>query len=473
MKKIICILLAVLLSIVCLSACETKEFLGDDDLSGIVTDPELEVELKFRYWSGTNDNFIMEQIISEFEEQNPKTKINKEFSTGNYFPTLLTDFASGIEPDVFFMQPSEMATFIDSGYLMALNYFVDNSDVFTKEDMWEFNDQVFRYDGTQYGQGNTYGLIKDWSPDFMLIYNKDLIDYARAHVDPDLPEISSTEPITWDDFENIAKAVNQLGEGEYAEYSKYKEGVLSAPYKGTIMDFNPYEQMAQFIVQNDGTLYSEDFKSVTLDDPNTVAAIEKFVELQYGDDAAAPFVSSMQDSTALTEFARGKVAMIMCGKWFFTSYPFGVDFDYGVAPPPMPEGKTTPVAISTGLVGMAASSGTQYPDRAWDFIEFMMTRGQEILAENNYNIPGNKTIANQMFEDASDPKMKEINDVFKYMMNNNYIKTVPLNPYMSNTQFNGTMKNKIEAVLDDQLTLTQALSEAKQILEQIISDVAY
>lgn len=464
MKKIITLILSVLMffSVAACSVPQGSNGNRDDDLTNIVTDPDLKVVLKFRYFGDDVYAKLMNQLIAEFEEENPKTTISAEKFTGNYFATLLTDCSSGIEPDVFFMQPSEMAEFVKGDYLLPINYFLDKSTVLKKEDIFDVTFDSFSYDGKEYGKGNLYGIVKDWSPDFMLIYNKTLIDHARKTVDPTLPEIPYDKPLTWDEFEKIAKAVKKVD-------TSYSSEALNPPYYGALMDANPYELMVQYVLQNGGELFSSDFSKVNLEDAAVKEAIQEFVALQNGPDSAAPFELSLQQNTALTEFARGKNAMMFSGKWFFPAYITAPKpFEIGVALPPMPEGKEdNPIVMCSGLLGYSASKNTLYPDRAFQWIEFLMTRGVELFAENNYNIPGTKSAAEKMFKEETDENTIRYNVSFQYALD--YVQVAPMNPYLSNTTFMALMKNKIEAVYGGTLTLEEALQAAKKEIEDIIA----
>ena len=61
--------------------------------------------------------------------------------------------------------------YIESGALDVVSS--TNSD--GKIELWDVND-AYRYDGEEIGKGDYYAVIKDWSPDFILWYNKSHID---------------------------------------------------------------------------------------------------------------------------------------------------------------------------------------------------------------------------------------------------------------------------------------------------------
>ena len=114
----------------------------------------------------------------------------------------------------------------------------------------------------------------------------------------------------------------------------------------------------------------------------------------------------------------------------------------------MPDGKTdNPVVTSTALIGYSISVDTEYPDRAYQLLDYLMNEGQERLMQSGYNMAGNKTICLEEYGKITDPKVKAVNDL-NIKAANEYTKDVTINPYIKQATYLGILQNKINTVLE-------------------------
>lgn len=144
-----------------------------------------------------------------------------------------------------------------------------------------------------------------------IIYNKDLFDEAGIEAP------TFEDNWTWDEFtENMTK----LKENSSADYA-------------WTMDFSEF-RLATMFYTNDGQLYNDDEKLITINSPENVAMVQGMID-QYNAGLAPKSVwLSGDDASAL--FESGKVGVYMAGNWKVQPYDENLSFDWGVMP--VPEG---------------------------------------------------------------------------------------------------------------------------------------
>ena len=96
----------------------------------------------------------------------------------------MTNMAAGTPPDVFQLGGSEIAPFFAQGSLLNLNDFFESSDALSLDDLAPAN-SFFRWDGERIGQGDIYGMAKDWSPDYSLWINPIAFEEAGLEIPAD------------------------------------------------------------------------------------------------------------------------------------------------------------------------------------------------------------------------------------------------------------------------------------------------
>lgn len=110
----------------------------------------------------------------------------------NYVTKLLANFAGGISPDILFSMTGRHRLLIRKGVFQPLDDFIHSAGGI---DLKEFNEIILREQLTY--EGKIYALPFSVTS-LALLYNKDLFSEAG------IPPLSETEPITWDEFREIA-----------------------------------------------------------------------------------------------------------------------------------------------------------------------------------------------------------------------------------------------------------------------------
>ncbi|MEW1911377.1 sugar ABC transporter substrate-binding protein [Kitasatospora sp. NPDC085895] len=123
------------------------------------------------------------------------------------------------------------------------------------------------------------------------------------------------------------------------------------------------------------------------DTPEAVAAIKQYVDLIAKDKIAAPGNAEYANNQTLTDFATGKVGMMMWQSAGANLKSHGMNpDDYGVAPVPVPAGASGTKLTSSMVAGinLAVFKNTKNLNGALDFVKFMTGKDEQIQLNKTY-----------------------------------------------------------------------------------------
>lgn len=405
----------------------------------------------FYTWGSAEENALLQNVIDNFmaEEGNEDINVLIMKAGNDYYGDLELRLTGNQSPDIVLMKPGYIQPFLRSGAIISLDDYIANSQLIDPETMiWEANDG-YRYnkETKEIGSadGEIYALIKDFSPDFVMNYNKTLVTDAVAQVNYPKEEgtkyPSMSTPMTFSQFIDFASAMQTADEKTM----------------GTALDNEPYQQLLEWIGQAGGSLYYDNQTKVVdiKNDPKVRQAFDYYRMLRdqctnnpiFDADSstfdqgktgiAVTKLSSVQIGTG--QLKQRQAASIFYGRWAYTSYSLDSDPNSnltGFAPPAVPNGleitDDTKYAGITAMVGLAISAKSQQKDAAFKFIEYYFTKGMEDMARIGYNIPGNKAVASTTF--LSDPSLSEndklINNFF-FDLAENHSFVIEYNRYLS------------------------------------------
>ena len=306
----------------------------------------------------TNKRYL-DAIQNDFNVKYPNIKIELQTSTGSFYTNLLGDFSAGTQADLFYMEPGEIYPFLQEGYLEPLDKYFEKSSLISQSDVWEINKLAYRYDeatdtfGTD--SGKTYAILKDWTTDAMLFYNKSLFTSEQLEIiEKDTNGDGIFEPMTFDEFEGLCKDLLKKEGNGITQYS-----FLPGLAEGKVL--------TQFIT-NAGLSW---FNHSTYKSNLSTEDVREVVKYYYSI-LAMNNVNNV-GSTHMPLFEQGKVAMIMGGLYNIESNnldKFGDNL--GVTYPPVKDETYTCKPITTGCVAFAMSSTSRVKDAAWTFVEWYM-----------------------------------------------------------------------------------------------------
>lgn len=421
--------------------------------------------LNFYVWGDNTEVSWYEKIAADFKaETGIEVKVNT--TTGNYYDNLNILLGSkNNAPDIFFTEQGEILSQLATNRLLNLSTSIQNGKLDVKStsntdgkiELWSLND-VYRYDGKNLGQGDYYAFIKDWSPDFMMWYNKSHIDaYNEANnytqEDEEYMEYpSATVPMTWSEFIDMSYKLT-VRDGSFVRY-------------GTMLDRVPFKHLMEFIQMTGSSTFDINGKYFNKDDAGVKKAFEFFSELQKGDKASSPVVGPTGIGSG-EAFANGNLSIAWFGSWAYSAYHWeNVAFEIGIAPPPVPD-KTTPVTeedrygVSSGMVALAVNGNTKMKDEAVSFLNYYMDKGQKFFATKGFNLPGNKLVAeSDLYLYPEDSMLAKINQYF-YDFALNHTHPLDYNKHISqitvenifdkhlSTYYNNYNPNNLNLILND------------------------
>lgn len=427
-KSILCMAIAGLMSLSC-AACGGKQI--NRKLPGYVDGKK---NLVFFVYDNED---VYEELASAFEgeEGNEEINIIIQKATDSYYEEVLKSYVGAQTPDVVFMKSSEIMPFLSgkTPKLLPLDDYIQKSQKMSLDDLWPIND-CYRYDAASNMLGvegaPLYGLIKDFSPDWTLVYNKEIFDTALnamsdksmasgireklergARYPLDMTDKNATDyTLTWTEYYQLALQVKNSCTTESGQ-----------TINGTILDAGPEMMLMQWIQMNGEYLFSEDdkyCKSIT-DTQGIRAAFEMFRKLQDG--AGSPANWSNSTAGGPTLLNQGKVASTCNGRWAFNEYNWIDNIEkFGYIPAPLPDDfdalTTTNYTLSSAIGGCMAlciTSKCEYPDEAFKFIEYFFTEFEKEQAQQGYNISGNRSLAHEyMLDDSLDKKLLDLNTFY-------------------------------------------------------------
>ena len=115
------------------------------------------------------------------------------------------------------------STNIARGLYENLEPYIAKSTVLKSSDLAPIND-LFRWNGKQQGVGPRYGLVKDWSMDTTLWFNKNA--FAAAGVKP----VAENQSLGFDEMLAMAKKLTIKKSGQYVQYGLDIAWGWSMPY---------------------------------------------------------------------------------------------------------------------------------------------------------------------------------------------------------------------------------------------------
>lgn len=421
--------------------------------------------LVFYVWGDNSEIASYEKIAADFEKET-SIRVEVRPSTSDYYDSLNISFSSAQNaPDIFFTESGQFLSHLASKRLMNLTPYIENGELnVTTEsrpdgdiELWDVND-AYRYNGSEIGQGDYYALIKDWSPDFVLWYNKAHIDeYNTEHNltegDPEFMQYPSQDvPMTW---------------GQFLDYS---HKLRKENRYGTMLDRVPYKHLMEWIQMTGSSTWKDGNLEFNSEDEGVKEAFQFFFDLQVGDKASAPKIGPTGVGSG-EAFANGNLSFAFFGNWAYSTYHWdSVPFEIGYCPAPVPDkGRALTendiYAGSSGMISLAVNAKTTLPDEAIKFLNYYMTKGNQYMATKGFNIPGNRKIAES--DDYKHPEDSTLAKINQYFLN---IATSYTHPLVYNK---AVSQDTVEEIMGKHISnyLSAPNGQINSVLQSIAQDI--
>jgi multiple sugar transport system substrate-binding protein len=310
-------------------------------------------------WSGYEA--AMQGVIDDFVAANSDVEVEGQFVPEDYWTKLQTQVAGGTPPDVGISDYARVVSYAKTGVLMPITELV-NSSGFPVDKMIPGAVAQYRWaDGdfdTGSDGGELWGLPSD-AQGQIFAYNKNMFDEAGV----DYP----TDDWTWDDLVAAGKAITDPDANKWG---------LLVPHWGMWMRGYPAWQAG-------GEYNSADFKTASLDSPETAESIKWLWDTIYTHEIAPP--PGLQAAT--NPFMSGQVAMTIDGVWWVSDFASITDFEWDLALLPK-HPRTGSGVTSVESDGWWMFKGTKEVDASWRLLSHLAGEaGQRKFGELEYVIP--------------------------------------------------------------------------------------
>ncbi|MEG1525500.1 MAG: sugar ABC transporter substrate-binding protein [Clostridia bacterium] len=296
MKKIIALLLVTMMVAAVFAGCQAPKTVESATTpeTGTTTEAKTEESAKetktkdagkFTVWmlknfAETSNQYFIDRSVQFGKENNLNVSVEM-VPYAEFLTKWTAAIESGDTPDVTYMGYQDVGTFGSKGILM------DVSDVFSqideREALYPSLSSAVSFEGAQYA-------IPYWTEPIVLHYRKDLLE-AKGYTEP---------PKTWDEFREIAKAVNDPA-----------GGIIGAGI-GFGKSNSDAEWFARSVLWSYGAaLFAEDGKSSIVNSAEAVAGAQMIADIFLEDKSVAAGAVNWDDSANNKAYLSGQAAMVI------------------------------------------------------------------------------------------------------------------------------------------------------------------
>lgn len=417
---------------------------AEDAESGVVT-------VEFMNWWGGEREPLMDQVIANFEKENPDIKVVNLVQPWDGRSELVsTAIASSSPPGLIMTTRAETYKFANEGLIIPITPYVEAAGLNVDKIFYEGEINNQRWNGELY----SFPLPTAGGNSGQYLYNKEM--FREAELDPESP------PQTWQELEDASRAMTVLSDTGI--------DIMGADVAQAGIQLGP--DFVQWLVTNNGKFVSDDGKQLLFNSPEGVEALEWMLtftnEINGGIENITDFWQGTSDTSADFPFYTDKTAT-----WFTNVSGFGhlKEWDpemwndtemWGVAL--RPHNGENPDAESHGVTGLSFSWGYVIPknadpavqDAAYKFLEYLGTQkdgGCYFLLEQGRPSPVKECNGDPAYYDAN-PYW----DVVLASMNSDV--SVPITPVQS--EINDVLNQAVEEVMYGVKTPQEALDEAAE-----------
>lgn len=317
---------------------------------GCKDEPLNEVELEF--WGVFDDSDVWRSLISEFNQEHPKTKIKyykKTFLT--YEKDLLEAMATGRGPDIFMLHNTWLPKYEDK------ISFAPEDIITFKEVQDNFVDVALN----DFTLNNSIAAIPLSVDTLALYYNKDIFNTLG------IPQ----PPTTWTEFLDDVEKITQKDE---------RGNIIRAGAAlGTARNINRSTDILSLLMLQSGvSMADKEKKKATFDEPVLLEGEQYYAgerALEFYTDFANPLKSvytwNNRMHYSIDAFYEGKAAMMLSYSYHIPTIRAKAPYlNFGIASMPQIRTSTNNVNFAN-YWGLTASRNSQESERAWQFIAWL------------------------------------------------------------------------------------------------------
>ena len=384
-------------------------------------------------WSGIYQE-KQRKILDTFEQEfEGKIKVADLTVPSNIRDKMLTAVAANAAPDAAACF-GDIVTLAAKGAFMAIDEYVKASSVIKLDALYQPRVAACKW------RDKMFGFPYNCSAE-LLLWNSDVLN--EVGVDP-------TKQIeTWDELTQISK-----------ELVKYDEnGNLS---RAAYTNWFPRHSATWFWI-NGGDAYDSTNDKITIDQPQNVEGLQTLIDYAwnvYGDVAKADDFNAGAGSEAQGPFCVGAMAVTYAGDWDPSTYHSWCP-SIKMWPQLFPKAAKGTELVAAGAGDFQAIlRGAPHPDQAYQFIEWMVMKGNKMWTEAG--VDTNCVVADAGIVRSDWPEIfgDKAAEVSKW-----WAQAAALTRPVENTPVYGFMNDELRRVFDlaihKQMTASEALAEAQ------------
>lgn len=327
-------------------------------------DPNKEYQIDFLGWGGIAEQKNFQEMISKFMEEYPNVKVfYNAISDTTTYSTNLVNNADSL-PDVFYVPDWDYIKWVDSGRLLNLTPYLEESDI---DKLWDMSIDIFRWDAKTKTVGtgeDIYGLPKDLGP-YTIVYNKTLLTQLIEEYNLDVTLPSTTQPMSFTEFKEYLGNFKGLN----------VDGVKITP-------ITHYEASCA-VYSNNANYYTDDSATTqAIDEQNFIDAIQFVADLSK--QGLASDYASAGSSSALTKFASQQCLFTWMGPWDMRTYWESLSFEFDIMPAPVGDAEGSKSTATIGTVAYSVSAASKNKAAAVLLAKWLAT--SETAATMNYQL---------------------------------------------------------------------------------------
>jgi multiple sugar transport system substrate-binding protein len=361
-------------------------------------------------------------------------------------------FAAGTPPDVYRVNgATDFPYFAARGLSTDLQsrFTASSSSSLAASNLQPVNN-IFQWNGKIAGQGDQYGVVKDWSPDATIWYNKKLFDQAG------IPYPSATQPMSFNELLTLGKKLTVRQGGKIQVY-----GLDLAWYANFT-----YGQIVQWLAQDGKSLFNSDFTQCDFTQPEVKQILQFYVDWAQAHVGWSPL--DVETQNWFTLYPANRMAMVMLG-YFFGGFveqtnPSFMQQYAGLAPAPQ-WGATRVSSCFTGTGGVIPRL-SKNQDAAWKFMEYYFGgTAAAARAKTGTGVPALKSLFANLPQ--SEAYQKEAYQVLQSELQ--YNKTLQFTSYSDAPGISAAISQYLTPVMQGRTTLDTAarqLTDAVNLLLQ-------
>jgi len=277
------------------------------------------VSLQYAFWGDQNEIDATNAYLNSYMAKNPNVKIEAlNFGSNTQFNTKVTTLAaSNSLPDLGYFYEPNVLTWGMNGQ------FVDLTDFYKKGPAKLDALKFVTPDGKIVGISVANEIQVIW-------YNKKTFDAAGLPY----PPAEASKAWNWDQFVGVAKKLTRDAGGKGPDDAGFDPSNVRSFGAWVQNWWMPWITLA---ISNGGGFVSDDGKTLLLDHPETIEAIQKIADLVNVDHVGPAPGTQQMPTGAATALLSQQVAMAMDGTWDLltiglTKDQQGLDFGIGVLP---------------------------------------------------------------------------------------------------------------------------------------------